>query len=222
MQRSFGTHVVGFFLSALLPPRDDDEPSFYDVLGLESSAKADELRKAYRKLSLKYHPDKIAQRYGGNASKKEEAAAEYEKIQEAYHVLIDEKKRLRYDSLGSPTRYRFVDRGGFADPQSIYENLAGASVSDKARLMGPFVIAVLLLLMQPILVAAKINQTLEDDGPLAASTWIAIMIPYWVMGILIVILTFVVAVFVPVGDRLPVCLSGLEQFCWYLGVLFLW
>lgn len=221
MQRSFATNIVGFFLSALLPPRDDDEPSFYDILGLEASATADELRKAYRKLSLKFHPDKIAQRYGGDSKKKEEAAAEYEKIQEAYHVLIDEKKRIKYDSLGSPTRYRFIDRHGYTDPQALYENLAGASVTDKSRLVGPFFIAVLLLLMQPILIAAKINQSLEGEGPLAASTWVSIMIPYWVTGILFVILTFVTAVFVPKGDRLPVCLSGVEQFCWYLGVLFL-
>jgi len=96
MQHYFGTHFIGSFLfSALLPPRDDAELSFYEILGLENSnnshtvgpntASDDEIRKAYRKLSLKLHPDKIAQRYGGtaeHATKKEEAAAEYEKVQE--------------------------------------------------------------------------------------------------------------------------------------------
>lgn len=218
-----GTHVVAsFFLSALLPPRDGAEPSFYEILGLDSSATDEELRKAYRKLSLKLHPDKIAQRYGGDVTKKEEAAAEYEKIQEAYHVLIDEKKRLKYDALGTPTRYRFVERGGFADPQSIYENLTSASVNDKSRLVGLFFIAILLVLTQPILIAAKVNQTLQFEGPLRTTSWFSILVPYWVLGSLLIILTFVAAFYVPTTDRLPICLSGLEQIFWYIGIIFLW
>lgn len=214
-----GTHVLGsFFLSALLPPRDPDEPSFYEILGLEPSATDEELRKAYRKLSLKLHPDKIAQK-GGN---KEEAAAKYEKIQEAYHVLIDEKKRLKYDALGTPTRYRFVERGGFADPQSIYENLIGASFHDKSRLVWLFLLAILLVLLQPILVAAKIEQTLRAAGPLETSSWFAILIPYWVGGALFIIITFAATVFIPAQDRVGICLVGLEQILWYTSIIFLW
>ena len=221
MPRCLGTHVFGsFFLSALLPPRDTEEPSFYEVLGLKSSATDEELRKAYRKLSLKFHPDKIVQR-GGDSTKKEEAAAKYEKIQEAYHVLVDEKKRLKYDALGTPTRYRFVERGGFADPQSLYENLISASFHDKSRLVGLFFLAIILLLTQPILIAAKINQTLQS-GPLETVSWFAILVPYWVMGALFIILTFVAAIFVPTQDRLTICLVGVEQIFWGLGLIFLW
>ena len=223
MNRCCAPHVVGgFFLSALLPPRDENEPSFYEILGLDPSATDNELRKAYRKLSLKLHPDKIAQRYGGDSKKKEEASAEYEKIQEAYHVLIDQKKRLKYDALQTPTRYRFVERGGFADPQSVYDNLTGASFSDKSRLVGLFFIAVLLVLMQPILIAAKINQTLGGEGPLSSSSWVSIMVPYWIFGGLFMVLTCVAAVFVPASDRLHIFVMGWEQFFWYLGAIFLW
>lgn len=209
-----------FFLSALLPPRDGDEPNFYDILGIDRYATDEELRKAYRKLSLKLHPDKIAQR-GGDAAEKAEAAAEYELIQEAYDVLTDEKKRLKYDALGTPARYRFVERGGFADPQSLYENLTIASINDKSRLVGLFFIAVLLMLMQPILIAAKINQTLRvgGGGPLRMTSWFVILIPYWVMGALFIILIFGASAFVPARDRLPICLIGVEQFCWYLGII---
>ena len=226
MRRCFGIHVIGsFFLSALLPPRDDAEQSFYEVLGLvtENRTTDEQLRKAYRKLSLKFHPDKIAQR-GGDAEKKEAAAAEYERIQEAYHVLIHEKKRLKYDALGTPTRYRFVERGGFADPQSLYENLIGSSFEDKSRLVGLFGIAILLVLMQPILIAAKVNQSLRGEGPLENSSWFAILIPFWVVGGLFIIFTFAVAAFFVAStrDRLPICLTGLEHFFWYLGIIFLW
>jgi len=222
--KRFGTQIIGgFFLSALLPPHDDTEPTFYEVLGLDASATDDELRKAYRKLSLKLHPDKIAQR-GGDATKKEEAAAKYEKIQEAYHVLIDEKKRLKYNALGSPSRYRFVERGGFADPQSLYENLTSASFRDKSRLVLLFFFVILLVLTQPILIAAKINQVLEvgGGGPLRNTSWFAILIPYYMIGGVIIVLTFVGAFFVPTRDRIPIYLSGFEQIFWYLGIIFLW
>lgn len=217
--------IGGFFLSALLPPRDDSEPSFYEVLGLDDASRTiddEQLRKAYRKLSLKFHPDKIAQRGGVD---KEAAAAEYERIQEAYHVLIVEKKRLKYDALGTPTRYRFVERGGFADPQSLYENLTASSVHDKSRLVVLFGVAILLVLMQPILIAAKVNQSLQaGGGPLETSSWFAILIPYWVFAGLFIVLTFVVAAFFVAStrDRIPICLTGLEQFFWYLGIIFLW
>ena len=236
MQHYFGTHFIGSFLfSALLPPRDDEELSFYEILGLENSnnshtvgpntASDDEIRKAYRKLSLKLHPDKIAQRYGGaDTSKKEEAAAEYEKVQEAYNILMDEKKRLKYDALGTPTRYRFVEQGAFANPQAVFENLTSASFVDKSRLLGLFFILILLVLLQPILIAAKINQDLQvvGGGALATASWFAILVPYWVMEGLIIILTFIAAFYVPTEDRLAICLTGLEQLFWYLGVIFLW
>mmetsp|Transcript_8032 Transcript_8032/g.16592 ORF Transcript_8032/g.16592 Transcript_8032/m.16592 type:complete len:696 (+) Transcript_8032:241-2328(+) len=212
--------VASFFFSALLPPFDDSEPSFYDVLGLESTCDGDDLRKAYRKLSLKLHPDKITQR-GGGKEEQQAAAEEYEKIQEAYNVLNDEKKRLKYDALGTPKRYRFVENSRFADPQSVYENLIGSSLADRTRLVGLFFVAILLVLMQPILVAAKINQSLRGEGSLEDSSWVAILVPYWIFGGLLIALTLVATFLAPKKDRLAICLSGAEQFCWYLGVVLL-
>jgi len=209
-----------FFLSALLPPRDDGEAGFYEILGVQSNATDAEMKKAYKKLSLRLHPDKIAQR-GGDVTEQEEAAAEYEKIQEAYGVLIDEKKRLKYDALETPMRYRFVEKGAFTNPQSVYENLTSSSMNDKSRLVGLYFFAILLVLLQPILVAAKVNQALSSEGLLANSSWFAILVPYWIFGGLLIAMTFVAAVFVPAIDRIPICLSGLEQICWYIGIIFL-
>lgn len=66
---------------------------YYKVLGVDKKASGDEIKKAYRKLALKYHPDK-------NPGDKP-AEETFKKISEAYAVLGDEKKRKQYDSFGS-------------------------------------------------------------------------------------------------------------------------
>ncbi len=70
-----------------------DYKDYYQILGLDRSASADDIRKAYRKLALKYHPD----RNPGDKS----AEDRFKDINEAYQVLSDSQKRARYDQLGS-------------------------------------------------------------------------------------------------------------------------
>lgn len=65
---------------------------YYDVLGVGKSADATEIKKAYRKLAMKYHPDK-------NQGDKE-AEEKFKEINEAYEVLSDETKRRNYDQFG--------------------------------------------------------------------------------------------------------------------------
>ncbi|MCI5193182.1 MAG: J domain-containing protein [Candidatus Electrothrix sp. AU1_5] len=66
---------------------------YYKILGIDKTASAAEIKKAYRKLALKYHPDK-------NPDNKE-AEAKFKQISEAYAVLSDEQKRQQYDTYGS-------------------------------------------------------------------------------------------------------------------------
>ena len=63
-------------------------PNHYEVLGVSKDAKETEIKKAYRSLSLKYHPDR-------NSS--EEAITKIQEINEAYEILSDESKRNHYD-----------------------------------------------------------------------------------------------------------------------------
>ena len=104
---------------------------YYEVLGVEKNASQDEIKKAYRKLAIKYHPDKNP----GN----KEAEEKFKEATEAYEILFDEKKRNMYDQYGhagvdgmsggrgfDPSAFQgFEDifgGGGFAD---IFENLFG-------------------------------------------------------------------------------------------------
>jgi len=65
---------------------------YYDILGVKKGASADELKSAYRKLAVQYHPDKNP----GN----QESAKKFQEISEAYNVLKDEQKRAAYDRYG--------------------------------------------------------------------------------------------------------------------------
>ena len=70
-----------------------DYKDYYKILGVERKASADDIRSAYRKLAMQYHPDK-------NPGDKK-AEDKFKEINEAYQVLSDEQKRARYDQLGS-------------------------------------------------------------------------------------------------------------------------
>ncbi|HEY1299523.1 MAG TPA: molecular chaperone DnaJ [Stellaceae bacterium] len=95
---------------------------FYDILGVGKSASADELKKAYRKLAMQFHPDRNA----GDKS----AEQKFKDINEAYDVLKDDQKRAAYDRFGhsafeqsggrGPGDFNFS--GGFAD---IFDEVFG-------------------------------------------------------------------------------------------------
>jgi DnaJ-class molecular chaperone len=67
---------------------------YYQVLGVGRSANADEIKKAYRRLALEWHPDRHP------AEKRDAAEAKFKRISEAYEVLSDAEKRARFDQLG--------------------------------------------------------------------------------------------------------------------------
>ena len=80
---------------------------YYEVLGVAKNASADEIKKAYRKLAIKYHPDR-------NPDDKE-AEEKFKEAAEAYDVLSDTEKRAKYDQFGhSMGPQGFGGSGGFS------------------------------------------------------------------------------------------------------------
>lgn len=97
-------------------------PELYTILEVEASASQDDIKKAYKRLALKYHPD----RNEGDA----EAEARFKQVSEAYRVLSDEKRRAHYDRYGDigddGARFHEVDVATVAEFfESIFGDLIG-------------------------------------------------------------------------------------------------
>jgi DnaJ-class molecular chaperone len=127
---------------------------YYDVLGVSKTASAAELKSAYRKMALQWHPDR---------NKSAEAETKFKEINEAYQVLSDDKKKQAYDQFGhdatsgfagfaggqqyqqGPFTYTyssgggnpFGDMGGFSDPFEIFEQFFGGSMGSRRQARKP-------------------------------------------------------------------------------------
>lgn len=94
------------------------ETALYDLLQVSPNANQNEIKKAYRRASIKWHPDK-------NLDNKEEATKKFQEISEAYTILSDTEKRKQYDNFGID----FFKNGGNSnmnvDPMNIFEQVFG-------------------------------------------------------------------------------------------------
>ena len=115
----------------------ENKRDYYEVLGVQKSASADEIKKAYRKAAMKYHPDR-------NPGDKE-AEAKFKEVGEAYEVLSDDSKRQRYDQFGfagvdpnyggggnGPYGAGFSGFGDFGDLGDIFGEFFGGGRSSRA------------------------------------------------------------------------------------------
>ena len=89
---------------------------FYEILGLSREASQDDIRRAFRKLAMEHHPDRVT-----DPAKKEASEATFKRIAAAYEVLSDPEKKAKYDQYGSVgafaqgTGFEGFDFGGFGD-----------------------------------------------------------------------------------------------------------
>jgi len=105
---------------------------YYEILGVKKDATLEEIKKAYRELALRYHPDRVP------PEQKKEAEEKFKEISEAYAVLSDSQKRALYDQYGHAgidQRYAYEDIFKGADFSSIFEDLTdfgfGRSIFDE-------------------------------------------------------------------------------------------
>lgn len=128
-----------------------EKRDYYEVLGVSKSADATEIKKAYRKLALKYLPDKNP---GDN-----EAEEKFKEAAEAYDVLSNEEKRRRYDQFGH-AGVGGAGQGGFG---------GGMSMDDIFSQFGVFSEVSVALVVSEVLVVAvvppgKPGNELESEG----------------------------------------------------------
>ena len=141
---------------------------YYDTLGVNRGAAAEEIKRAYRKLARKYHPD---------VSKEKNAEAKFKDVQEAYEVLKDPEKRASYDQLGRDYRsgqqfrpppgweqhygrsgsHRFSDLNGFSD---FFSSLFGGAAGGTAG--GPYAQAQAQAQAQPEEEAGSLEISVEE------------------------------------------------------------
>jgi molecular chaperone DnaJ len=101
---------------------------YYEVLGVDRTSDKDSIRKAFRKLAQKYHPD---------VNKSPEAEVRFREMNEAYQVLNDDQKRAAYDRFGHEGLQGggFGDMsGGFGDLSSIFEEIFGGMGASSSRM----------------------------------------------------------------------------------------
>ena len=103
-----------------------EKRDYYEVLGVDKTADEKEIKKAYRKLARKYHPD-VAEE-----GKKEEATEKFKEISEAYAVLSDEEKRQRYDQFGHAGMDGFTNEDIFRNVnfEDIFQGFGGGGFED--------------------------------------------------------------------------------------------
>ena len=98
------------------------EKDLYEILGVSKGASEDELKNAYKKLALKWHPDKFASK-----SKEEKANAEkkFKEINEAYQILSDPQKKQQYDMFGTVDGNGGGFSGGFDMDNDVFRSFFG-------------------------------------------------------------------------------------------------
>jgi molecular chaperone DnaJ len=111
---------------------------YYEVLGLERSASADQIKKAYRQLAKQYHPD-----FNNGDG---EAEQKFKEVKEAYDVLSDAQKRAHYDRFGHQADFGGgsgfegfgnFGGGGFGGIDDIFEQFFGGMGGSRRRYQGP-------------------------------------------------------------------------------------
>ena len=92
---------------------------YYEILGVSRDASAEEIKKSYRKLAVKFHPDKNPGDH--------QAEEKFKELGEAYEALSDPDKRAAYDRYGHSAFSGGMGGGGFHDPMDLFSQVFGSA-----------------------------------------------------------------------------------------------
>ncbi|KAI8804791.1 hypothetical protein BJ742DRAFT_822473 [Cladochytrium replicatum] len=136
---------------------------FYQILGIDRSANDDAIKKAYRRMALRYHPDKT----GHDPA----AAEQFQKVQHAYTILSDEKKRRIYDKYGERGVQMTESMGGvpFIDPEALL-------AMRWSFFFGTLIVSVFVLF--PIFVALRADS-------IVTWSWFAVFAPLYAVDLVV-------------------------------------
>jgi hypothetical protein len=159
---------------------DDDD--YYRVLGISKDATMDDIKRAYKKQSLLFHPDKLLQR---NITMTAELQKKFTNIKEAYDVLSNPNQREIYNVFGK-RGIKFMEEplgsgSSFLDPNVLMHNFAKSSVWDRSKIFFIFVFLFFLLLIQPILICIHVDHLMKQpNGRDSHKLWAVTFIPLWI------------------------------------------
>ena len=171
---------IAFFLcccrSFLSSSGRDDGESFYDLLGVTPKATPEELKRAYKRMSLLMHPDKLAQK-GQTVTPADRDR--FTRMRHAYEVLSDPRRRETYDAIGE-RGMKWVEEPLSVDPQELAHNFATSSMCDRSKIFSIFLGVYVAVFLLPIMVCLMADGNLGDNAK-----WVAVLSPLWVWDVFI-------------------------------------
>ncbi len=155
-----------------------EEDVYYKELGLSKHCSSDDVKKAFKKISLTNHPDKLSQR---GIKLSNEHKQRFIRAKEAYDVLLDSSRRRIYDEIGY-TGLKIIENPSNINPLQLLKNYKQNS-NDSTKLLIAILLLFALLLLFPILFCLKV------DGSLRKIPYLLILFPLWLYDFALVFYT---------------------------------
>ena len=172
---AFVDYVFVCCCQGFLNPNGNGSKEFYEALDVTKHSSLADVKKSYKKLSLRYHPDKLRQR---GETMTEEKQEQFRQIKQAYEVLSDPERRKVYDRLGINGLTLREDPQKFAsdlqDPKKFTEVLEGADWRAYSVVISVTLLIFSYIILFPLLFA------LEADGDISIN-WVAVFAPLWLL-----------------------------------------
>ena len=177
----------------------ENKRDYYEVLGVDKNASAEEIKKAYRKTAMKYHPD----RNPGDKTAEEK----FKELGEAYEVLSDADKRAAYDRMGHDA-FKNGGMGGAGGPLAVY---AVAIVACECGKLVSKETKVDILVTPIVTILAGVGLAMVVAAPIGAfAQWVGSII-MWATELQPFLMGIIVSVLVGVALTLPISSAAISS-----------